>query len=289
MGLCREGAEDVEHPTAFLLKAHGHVVELVDSCINLLLPRLEVVQHTGRIHRIVTRLAMDLDGAGDVAHGLVDVPDRAHYHVIEHFVPGQCALDCDFGIFLTSCSTPFAKVRMSKPWLRVGLPAEGPESPFGPMEPSTRGSVRPRFGSGAVALSVDVLFSFDREKRGSLGGSCFDFSPFSKRSDRVPQPPASEGGGAAPAEGAKRGVASSPPVGMVKSLAMATVASFVCSDAIFGVPISTETRHRFSFYELREPRFMRQFLTCLEVRSKPQIGSSFSAVIYDWCDTKPTI
>jgi hypothetical protein len=74
MGLCREGAEDVEHPTEFLLKAHGHVVELVESCINLLLPRLEVVQHTGRIHRIVTRLAMDLDGAGDVAHGLVDVP-----------------------------------------------------------------------------------------------------------------------------------------------------------------------------------------------------------------------
>jgi hypothetical protein len=40
-GLCREGAEDVEHPTEFLLKAHGHVVELVESCINLLLPRLE--------------------------------------------------------------------------------------------------------------------------------------------------------------------------------------------------------------------------------------------------------
>jgi hypothetical protein len=35
MGLCREGAEDVEHPTEFLLKAHGHVVELVESCINL--------------------------------------------------------------------------------------------------------------------------------------------------------------------------------------------------------------------------------------------------------------
>jgi hypothetical protein len=28
MGLCRESAEDVEHPTEFLLKAHSHVVEL---------------------------------------------------------------------------------------------------------------------------------------------------------------------------------------------------------------------------------------------------------------------
>jgi hypothetical protein len=31
------------------------------------------IEHTGRIHRIVTHLAMDLDGAGDVAHSLVDV------------------------------------------------------------------------------------------------------------------------------------------------------------------------------------------------------------------------
>jgi hypothetical protein len=89
MGLCRESVEDVEHPTEFFLKAHSHIVELVESCINLLLPRLEVVQHTGRIHRIVARLAMDLDGAGDVPHGLVDVPNCPHYHVIEYFVPVQ--------------------------------------------------------------------------------------------------------------------------------------------------------------------------------------------------------
>jgi hypothetical protein len=50
---------------------------------------------------------------------------------------------------------------------------------------------------------------------------------------------------------------------MVDSLAMATIASFVCSDAIFGVPISTETRHRFSFHELIEPRCMRQFLNMI--------------------------
>jgi hypothetical protein len=100
MGLCRESAEDVEHPTALLLKAHSHVVELVESSINLLLPQLEVAQHTGSIHRIVTRLAMKLDGAGDVPHRLVDIPNCAHYHVIEYFVSGQCVLDCDFGHLL---------------------------------------------------------------------------------------------------------------------------------------------------------------------------------------------
>jgi hypothetical protein len=110
MGLCRESAEDVEHPTEFLLKAHSHVVELVESCINLLLPRLEVVQHAGRIHRIVTRLAMDLDGAGDVSHGLVHVPDCAHYHVIEYFVPGQRVLDCHFGHLLDVLLHPLRKV-----------------------------------------------------------------------------------------------------------------------------------------------------------------------------------
>jgi hypothetical protein len=59
MGLRREGAENVEHPTEFLLKAYGHVVELVELCMNLLLPQLEVVQHTGRIHRIVTYASCD--------------------------------------------------------------------------------------------------------------------------------------------------------------------------------------------------------------------------------------
>jgi hypothetical protein len=80
-------------------------------------------------------------------------------------------------------------------------------------------------------------FSFDKEKMGSLGGSCFEPSPVLKTSDSVPEPPASVGTGTASAEGAERGVASSPPVGMVDSLAMATVASFVCSGAIVGVPL----------------------------------------------------
>jgi hypothetical protein len=44
----------------------SHVGELVKTCINLLLPRMEVAEHTGSIHRIVARLAMKLDGAGDV-------------------------------------------------------------------------------------------------------------------------------------------------------------------------------------------------------------------------------
>jgi hypothetical protein len=128
MGLCREIAKDVEHPTEFLLKAQGHVVELVESCINLLLPRLEVAQHTGSIHRIATRLARKLNGARDGLHGLVDVPNCAHYHVLEYFVPRQCVLDaCDFGhLSLMSCTTPFAKVRMLKAWLRVALPTGGP-------------------------------------------------------------------------------------------------------------------------------------------------------------------
>jgi hypothetical protein len=158
-------------------------VELVKTCINLLLPQLEVVQHTGRIHRIVTRLAMDLDDAGDVPHGLVDVPDCAHYHaVIECTLsPGNAFWIATLTIFLMSCTTPFAKVRMSKAWLRVGFPTGGPASPFGPSEPSAGGFVRPRFGSGAAALSVEVLFSFDKEKRGSLGGSCFEPSPVFKR------------------------------------------------------------------------------------------------------------
>jgi hypothetical protein len=74
-----------------------------------LLPRLEVVQHTGPIHRIVMRLAMDLDDAEDVAHNLVDVPDCAHYHGIEHFVPGQCVLDCGFGHLLDFLLNPLCK------------------------------------------------------------------------------------------------------------------------------------------------------------------------------------
>jgi hypothetical protein len=69
--------------------------------------------HRPHTPMIVTRLAMDLDGAGDVALGLVDVLDRAHYHVIEHFVPGQCALDCDFGHLLDFLfNLQVAKVRM---------------------------------------------------------------------------------------------------------------------------------------------------------------------------------
>jgi hypothetical protein len=52
---------------------------------------------------------MDLDGAGDVTHGLVDVPDCAHYHVIEHFVPEQCVLDCDFGHLLDFLLNPLCK------------------------------------------------------------------------------------------------------------------------------------------------------------------------------------
>jgi hypothetical protein len=142
-------------------------VELVESCINLLLPRLEVVQHTGRIHRIVTRLAMDLDGAGDVATVLLMSRIVRTTTSLSTLSPGNALWIATLAICLTSCSTPFAKLRMSKAWLRVGLPATGPATPFGPVEPSTGGSVRPRFGSGAAALSVDVLFSFDRERRGA--------------------------------------------------------------------------------------------------------------------------
>jgi hypothetical protein len=149
-------------------------VELVELCINLLLPRLEVVQHTGSKHRIVTRLAMDLDGAEDVPHGLADVPNCAHYHVIEYFVPEQCVWIATLAIFLMSFSTPFAKVRKSKAWLRVGLPMGGPALPPGPIEPCAGDSVRPRFGLGTAASSraVEVLLSFAKEKRASLGGSC---------------------------------------------------------------------------------------------------------------------
>jgi hypothetical protein len=72
--------------------------------VNLLQPRLEVAQHTGSIHCIVTRLAMKLDGAGDVPHGLVDVPNCAHYHVVEYFVPGNVSPIATLAIFLMSCS-----------------------------------------------------------------------------------------------------------------------------------------------------------------------------------------
>jgi hypothetical protein len=86
-------------------------VELVESCINLLLPRLEVVQHIGRIQRIVTCLAINLDGAGDVVHGLVDVLDCVHYYVkLSTLSPGNAFWIATLAIFLTSCSTPFAKV-----------------------------------------------------------------------------------------------------------------------------------------------------------------------------------
>jgi hypothetical protein len=97
-------------------------VKLVESCINLLLPQLKVAQHTGSMHRIVTRLAMKLDGAGDIPHGLVDVPNCAHYHVVEYFIPGNASWIAILAIFLTSSSTLFAKVRMSKAWLKVDLP-----------------------------------------------------------------------------------------------------------------------------------------------------------------------
>jgi hypothetical protein len=95
-------------------------------------------------------------------------------------------------------------------------------------------------------------------------------------------PPASVGTGTAPAEGAERGMASPPPVGVVESLAMASVASFVCSDAIFGVPISAKTGHRFNFYELSGQRCMQHFL------KDPEVGSLFFGYRVDWCDTKRT-
>jgi type III secretory pathway component EscV len=37
----------------------GHIMKLVESCFNLLLPRMEVTQHTGNIHCIVMRLATE--------------------------------------------------------------------------------------------------------------------------------------------------------------------------------------------------------------------------------------
>jgi hypothetical protein len=169
------------------------------------------------------------------------------------------AFDCHFGHLLDVLLNPLRKGADIEGLLRVGMPTGDPALPFGPSEPSAGGSVRPRFGSGAAALFVEVLFSFDKEKKGSLGDSCsaVEPSPVFKRSDNVPEPPASIGTGTAPAEGAERGVASSPPVGMVESLTMATVASFVCSDAIFGVPISAKTGHQCGFYALSGPRRMQ--------------------------------
>jgi hypothetical protein len=55
MGLGRESAEDIEHPTEFLLETHSHVVELVEQRLNHFLPCMEVAHR--QIHLKVTQYA----------------------------------------------------------------------------------------------------------------------------------------------------------------------------------------------------------------------------------------
>lgn len=77
MGLSRENAEDVEHPTHFLLKARSHFVKLVQPYVTPCVDSGSHQQHTPHFHAT-------LNGAGDVPHSLLNVANCSRSCLVAH-------------------------------------------------------------------------------------------------------------------------------------------------------------------------------------------------------------